>query len=102
MRQLDTNEFREEVENGSGLVLVDFNAVWCGPCKMQAPILEELESNEGYQIFGLDVDHSPEIAGQYNVNAVPSLMIFNKGVLKETLVGFQTKEVLEEAIGKYL
>ena len=102
MRELDTNEFRNEVENGEGIIIVDFNAEWCGPCKMQAPILEELDCNESYKIYGLDVDKSPEIAGQYNVNAVPSLMIFKDGVLKQTLVGFQSKDVLEQAIGKYL
>lgn len=102
MRELDTNEFRNEVENGQGIIIVDFNAEWCGPCKMQAPILEELDGNESYKIYSLDVDKSPEIAGQYNVNAVPSLMIFKDGVLKQTLVGFQSKDVLEQAIGKYL
>lgn len=102
MQKLDTFEFREKVENGTGLCLVDFSATWCGPCKMQAPILEELDGNESYKIYGLDVDKSPEIAGQYNVNAVPSLMIFKDGVLKQTLVGFQSKDVLEQAIGKYL
>ncbi len=103
MRQLDSVEFREQVENGSGLSLVDFNATWCGPCKMQAPILEELSSeSEAYNIYGVDVDQSQDIASQYNVNAVPSLMIFKEGVLKETLVGFQSKDVLEESLGKYL
>lgn len=103
MKQLDSMEFRENVENGTGLCLVDFNATWCGPCKMQAPILEELsEASDDYQIYGLDVDQSPDIAGQYNVNAVPSLMIFKNGVLKETLVGFQAKDVLERALAKHL
>lgn len=102
MRELDSMEFRSEVENGSGLSLVDFNATWCGPCKMQAPILEELAGEVDYNIYGVDVDQCPDIASQYNVNAVPSLMIFENGVLKETLVGFQSKDVLEEAIGKYL
>lgn len=102
MRELDSLEFRDEIENGQGLSLVDFNATWCGPCKMQAPILEEPDKEEGYNIYGVDVDNSEDIARQYNVNAVPSLMIFKDGVLKESLVGFQSKDVLEQAIGKYL
>lgn len=102
MRELDSMEFVNLVENGSGLALVDFNATWCGPCKMQAPVLEELASEVDYPIYGIDVDEAEEIASEYNVNAVPSLMIFKDGKLQETLVGFQSKEVLEEAIGKYL
>ena len=102
MRELDSNEFVNLVENGSGLALVDFNATWCGPCKMQKPVLEELASEVDYPIYGVDVDEAEEIASQYNVNAVPSLMIFKDGKLQETLVGFQSKDVLEQAIGKYL
>ena len=102
MRELDSMEFVNLVENGSGLALVDFNATWCGPCKMQAPILEELSEEVSYDIYGIDVDNSSDIASKYNVNAVPSLMIFKDGVLKEALVGFQAKDVLEKAMGKYL
>ena len=100
MKELDSKEFIEEIENGSGLCLVDFNASWCGPCKMQKPILEELEDK--FNIYGLDVDKAKDIASKYNVNAVPSLMIFKDGVLKQTLVGFQAKDVLEEALSKHL
>ena len=102
MKRLNSNEFRTEVENGKGLILVDFSATWCGPCKMQAPILEEHSEEASYEIYGIDVDNSSDIASKYNVNAVPSLMIFKDGVLKETLVGFQAKDVLEKAMGKYL
>ena len=102
MREIDSKDFLDLVENGSGLALVDFNATWCGPCKMQAPILEELSAESSYEIYGVDVDNSSDIAAKYNVNAVPSLMIFKDGVLKETLVGFQAKDVLERAMGKYL
>lgn len=101
MRQLDSAEFRSEIENGSGLSLVDFSATWCGPCKMQAPILEELAGEVDYNIVKVDVDEASDIASQYNVNAVPSLMIFENGVLKETLVGFQSRDVIEEAVKKY-
>mgnify|MGYP002758446238 FL=1 len=69
---------------------------------MQAPVLEELSNEVDYPIYGVDVDEAEEIASQYNVNAVPSLMIFKDGKLQETLVGFQSKDVLEEAMGKYL
>ena len=99
MKRLNSNEFRTEVENGKGLMLVDFSATWCGPCKMQGPVLEGLESD--YTIFNIDIDESEDIASQYNVNAVPSLMIFKDGVLKDTLVGFQSREVIVEKMEKY-
>lgn len=99
MKKLNSNEFRQEVENGKGLILVDFSATWCGPCKMQSPILEELGS--AYTIYNIDVDESEDIASQYNVNAVPSLMIFKDGVLKESLVGFHPKDAIIEKMDKY-
>ena len=99
MKRLNSNEFRTEVENGKGLILVDFSATWCGPCKMQGPFLEGLEGD--YTIYNVDVDESEDIAGQYNVNAVPSLMIFKDGVLKENLIGFHPKEAIVEKMDKY-
>ena len=99
MKKLNSNEFRQEVESGKGLILVDFSATWCGPCKMQAPILEELAGT--YTIYNIDVDESEDIASQYNVNAVPSLMIFKDGVLKENLIGFHPKEAIVEKMDKY-
>lgn len=99
MKKLNSNEFRQEVESGKGLILVDFSATWCGPCKMQAPILEELAG--AYMIYNIDVDESEDIASQYNVNAVPSLMIFKDGVLKENLIGFHPKEAIVEKMDKY-
>ncbi len=100
MQRINSEEFIEKVENGKGLILVDFSATWCGPCKMQHPILEELENETDYSIYNVDVDESEDIAGKYNVNAVPSLMIFKDGVLKNTLVGFHAKEALVKELEK--
>lgn len=102
MQKLDTFEFREKVENGTGLSLVDFSATWCGPCKMQAPILDQLAGEVNYNIYTVDVDESNEIAAQYNINAVPSLLIFKDGVLKGNLIGFHPKEALVKEMAKYL
>ena len=101
MQKLDTVEFREKVESGTGLCLVDFSATWCGPCKMQTPVLEELAEESEFTIYNVDVDESNEIASQYNINAVPSLLVFKDGVLKGNLVGFHTKDAIIEEMAKY-
>ena len=98
MKEINTVEFDTKVLENDGIVLVDFSATWCGPCKMQKPVLEEMEDE--LEIYSVDVDESPELAGRYNVNAVPSLMFFKGGVLKNTLVGFQAKEVILEEVEK--
>ena len=101
MKEINSKEFNKEVLDGKGIALVDFSASWCGPCKMQKPVLEELEKKVSYPIYSIDVDENQDIAAMYNVNAVPSLMIFKDGNLKNTLVGFQAGEVIEEEIAKF-
>lgn len=98
MKEINKSEFDTHVLENDGIVLVDFSATWCGPCKMQKPVLEKMEDQ--LEIYSVDVDQSPELAGRYNVNAVPSLMLFKGGVLKNTLVGFQAKEVILEEVEK--
>lgn len=100
MKEINTSEFDTHVLENDGIVLVDFSATWCGPCKMQKPVLEEMESEVDFDIYSVDVDQSPELAGRYNVNAVPSMMLFKGGVLKNTLVGFQAKEVILSEVEK--
>lgn len=100
MKELNVNEFDINVLENDGIVLVDFSATWCGPCKMQKPVLEELEDEVDFDIYSVDVDDNPTLAGKYNVNAVPSMMLFKGGVLKNTLVGFQAKEVILEEVEK--
>ncbi len=100
MKEINTSEFDTHVLENEGIVLVDFSATWCGPCKMQKPVLEEMEGEVDFEIYSVDVDKNPDLAGRYNVNAVPSMMLFKGGVLKNTLVGFQAKEVILEEIEK--
>jgi len=85
-------------------VLVDFFAAWCGPCKMLTPIIEELATDmEGKAVVGkLDTEEAGKTAGAYNVMSIPTIIIFKDGEAKETLMGAQPKESLEEALKKYL
>ncbi|MGL4873458.1 MAG: thioredoxin [Clostridium sp.] len=96
----DTN-FKQEVLEEKGLVLVDFFATWCGPCKMLAPILEEL-SNElkDVKIVKVDVDESPETASTFGIQSIPTMKVFKDGKDMQTVVGFLPKDQIISAINK--
>jgi thioredoxin 1 len=81
-------------------VLVDFYADWCGPCKMQGPIVDELAEEMGDKavIGKINVDESPKAAQEYGVMGIPALKIFRNGEVVQEFTGLQTKEVLKEAL----
>ncbi|GAA0079195.1 thioredoxin [Clostridium sp. CTA-5] len=101
---INSNEFIEQVDNNKGVVVVDFFATWCAPCKMLAPIFEEVgnEFNEKAKFFKLDVDQSGDIAQKYGVFSIPTIIIFKDGEPVENLAGFMPKENIINKIEAHL
>ena len=101
---LNSQNFEQDVLKSSIPVLVDFSADWCGPCKMMAPVIDELaDMYEGALKVGkINVDQSPDIAQKYNVMSIPMFAFFKNGEVVETAVGALNKAKLQAIIDKVL
>jgi thioredoxin 1 len=101
---ISDTSFQSEVIDSDRPVLVDFWAEWCGPCKMIAPVLENIASeySDSLKITKLDVDHNPQTSMKFGVMSIPTLLLFKNGEVVEKLIGFMPKERLLGKIKPHL
>ena len=101
---LYNDNFDAQIHASELPALVDFWATWCGPCRMIAPVVEEIsdELDGKLNVFKVDVDEAEDIAMQFGIMSIPTLIIFKDGEEKERIVGYRSKEDLEAMINKYL
>ena len=100
LTHVSDSTFSEEVLNSDMPVLVDFWATWCGPCKMLAPIIEQLSENLSgkVKVVKIDVDKNPQTSMSYEVSSIPTLVLFSKGKSVTKLVGFRPLDQIESSV----
>ncbi len=97
--KVDISSFENEVLNHLGIVLVDFWAEWCGPCKMQLPILEKISDEiPNVKICKINVDENTDLAVKFGIRSIPTMMVFKNGEKVEQFVGLKNKKELSEKL----
>jgi thioredoxin 1 len=97
------DNFKQEVEDNAGMVLVDFFAPWCGPCQIMSPMVEELMveyKNKNVKIGKLNIDENQAIAAKYNVMSIPTFLVFKNGKVVDQKIGYGGKEEFKQLIVK--
>jgi thioredoxin 1 len=102
--EVTDGNFDQAVLKSEQLVMVDFWAAWCGPCKALAPIVDEVAAayNGKIKVGKMDVDRNPTTPQRYGVRGIPTLLIFKGGQVKEQIVGYVARDVIEKALNKHV
>ena len=98
MIELNESNYKEETDKG--LIVVDFYAPWCGPCRMLGPVLEEVEQSENVKVVKVNTDQSPSLAAEYNVSALPTVVFLSEGQEVDRFVGLKDKEDIQKQLNE--
>jgi len=96
----DESQFEQEIIKSTEMILVDFYADWCGPCKMVAPILEEIAQEGIVQVAKVNVDQQPKLAERFGILSIPTMIVFQDGKEKKKLIGARSKQDLIDSISQ--
>lgn len=102
VKEINEIHFDDEVLNSEGIVVVKFYGNWCGPCKMVASVLSQMNDIEGLKMLSMDVDKNLTIAKQFGVMSVPSFVIFKDGAPLDKVTGFRNQKQLSELFNNYV
>jgi len=101
MKVINEEQYKNEVLGSKGVVVLDFFASWCGPCRMIAPELEEVEEETGISVFKMDVDECQRVPREYGVMSIPTVCIFKDGKFQEKFLGYRNQDEIKEILSKY-
>ena len=101
MKVLNETEFEQFVDKSKGLVLVDFYATWCGPCRMLAPVLEDLSQEVDIDIYKVDVDECENLSRRFGILSIPTMIFFKNGEQIEKITGLKTRQEIKQMIENF-
>ena len=101
VNKISENEFKN-IEESKEVVLVDFYATWCPPCQKLTPILEEISNSRKYKISSVNVDENISIASKYNIDVVPTMLVFKNGIVIDRKVGLLDKQKIIDMLDKHI
>ncbi len=103
MIEINNKEFNEKVVKSEKTILVDFFATWCGPCKMLTPVLEKISTSRGeFNIVKIDIDKEPNLAAKYEIDVVPTMLVFKNGNVVDKIEGYVDENTIVSKMAEYM